>query len=151
MKRLFALILVICLLLTGCGSAEMLQQLMHQGRGTFAWIVQDIQNYDPIRPFSQMPVARPNSVPGQDMPPDWRPQHPVLQAILSFAQPILLRLVERKNVRLSVTRHQDQTSWNFSFTEDSNDEYKSENRTAKSPVLSKTAKTALSLGLNSVD
>ena len=103
------------------------------------------------RPFSQMPVARPNSVPGQDMPPDWRPQHPVLQAILSFAQPILLRLVERKNVRLSVTRHQDQTSWNFSFTEDSNDEYKSENRTAKSPVLSKTAKTALSLGLNSVD
>ena len=80
------------------------------------------------RPIPQAPAARPipthgqNSVPGQDMPPDWRPQHPVLQAILSFAQPILLRLVERKNVRLSVTRHQDQTSWNFSFTEDSNDE-----------------------------
>ena len=74
------------------------------------------------RPIPQAPAARPIPTHGQEIPPDWRSQHPVLQAILSFAQPILLRLVERKNVRLSVTRHQDQTSWNFSFTEDSNDE-----------------------------
>ena len=74
------------------------------------------------RPNPQVPAARPTPIPGQEIPPGWQSQHPVLQAILSFAQPILLRLVERKNVRLSVTRHQDQTSWNFSFTEDSIDE-----------------------------
>ena len=59
------------------------------------------------RPIPQAPAARPIPTHGQEIPPDWRSQHPVLQAILSFAQPILLRLVERKNVRLSVTRHQD--------------------------------------------
>ena len=71
------------------------------------------------RVSTQMPPERRPAVPRQVMTPYLRQQHPVLQMILDFAQPILLQLAEKRNVHLSVTRSQDQTSWNFSFQEDS--------------------------------
>ena len=61
MKRLIALVLAFCLLLTGCGSAEMLQQVLQQSRGPIARIASNIQNYDPIRPFPDMPYESPDA------------------------------------------------------------------------------------------
>ena len=70
------------------------------------------------RASAQMPPAKRPSAPEQAISPDWRQKHQLLQMILNFAQPILLQLAEKRNVHLSVTRSQDQTSWNFSFQED---------------------------------
>ena len=70
------------------------------------------------QPYSQMPAASTRTTPNQAMPPYRKPQQSGFQMFLDFVQPILLRLVDRKNVCLSFSHTQDQTFWNFSFQED---------------------------------
>ena len=61
MKRLTALILALCLLLTGCSSAEMLFRLLRKDGGVFSRFVRDIQNYGTVPPFSQMTYESPDA------------------------------------------------------------------------------------------
>ena len=61
MKRLIALTLALCLMLTGCSAAEMLFQVLQKDQGTFAQIAEDIQYFDAIRPFSEMPYTSPDA------------------------------------------------------------------------------------------
>ena len=61
MKRLIALTLALCMLLTGCSAAESLFRALRGDRGTFSRIVQHIRNYDNIRPFSEMPYTSPDA------------------------------------------------------------------------------------------
>ncbi len=61
MKRLTALLLTLCMLLSGCSSAQRLFQALRKDRGTFARIISRIQNYDRIRPFSEIPYVSPDA------------------------------------------------------------------------------------------
>ena len=61
MKRLIALCLALCLLLCGCSGAEKMFRALYRGRGAFARAVADVQNYDAIRPFSEMPYKSPDA------------------------------------------------------------------------------------------
>ena len=64
MKRLIALTLALCMLLTGCSAAESLFRALRGDRGTFSRIVQHIRNYvylprcpDPQRGFRRSPIS----------------------------------------------------------------------------------------------
>ncbi|MBE6932314.1 MAG: hypothetical protein E7464_02900 [Ruminococcaceae bacterium] len=65
--RVTALILCAALLLTGCSSMELIQQIMNEGSTPFAEVMQELAGVEPMVPFSQMPYTQPDEAALQEL------------------------------------------------------------------------------------